>query len=275
MPHEIVYCTHSGKTGYQQQDAMLVSGVVIQDNDLPVTTESVTTEDLLLAVADGVAASPSARQASRIVVEELARSLIEHRSWCQSGLITGRHLRRVHQRLCERLAGKRNGFGASSTIATVHLCAEHWVALNVGDSRVYLASAETGWRQLSQDHTLLQDMIARGEAKAGEEYASIYHSLSHCLIAEEEESHFAIHMKSGCLQPDEVLVLCTDGVHDTLDAADWPTWDTSVEDPLTQLVAAFHQQVLVAGAPDNFSIIAARLLTQVNPTLTEKKPRPR
>ena len=38
--------------------------------------------------------------------------------------------------------------------------------------------------QLSRDHTELQHLIDTGQAQAGIEYASVYHALSDCLIAD-------------------------------------------------------------------------------------------
>lgn len=258
MPYEIAYTMHRGKAGLQQQDALLLAGTVIQNDDLPVTVATVTTDDLLLAVADGVAASPSARQASRIVLEELADAVRHYPEWCHDGFVTGRHLRRVQLRLCERFASSPRGFGASSTVATVHLRADRWCAINVGDSRVYLASPATGWHQVSKDHTVLQEMIERGEAQRGQAYARIYDALSHCLVADWEEEAFAIHQHGGALAADAFLLICSDGVHDTLGPDDWPFLARGEPCDLAGIVGALRKRVLAAGAPDNFSLLAVR-----------------
>ena len=55
--------------------------------------------------------------------------------------------------------------------------------MNVGDSRVYRLSSQGEWQQLSRDHTVLNGMIARGEAEEGEEYATVYNTLNQFVSA--------------------------------------------------------------------------------------------
>ncbi len=87
---------------------------------------------------------------------------------------------------------------------------------NVGDSRVYHISAEGRWRQVSHDHTVLADLIEQGEARADTEYADMYYALAHCLIADDEETHFKIFTDSFTLQRGEAVLVCSDGLHDAL-----------------------------------------------------------
>lgn len=87
---------------------------------------------------------------------------------------------------------------------------------NVGDSRVYHISAEGRWRQVSHDHTVLADLIEQGEARADTEYADMYYALAHCLIADDEETHFKIFTDSFTLQRGEAVLVCSDGMHDAL-----------------------------------------------------------
>ena len=107
----------------------------------------------------------------------------------------GRFLRRLHGSFCDTLADEY--FGASSTFASAVVGADGLCRIcNVGDSRVYHISAEGRWRQVSHDHTVLADLIEQGEARADTEYADMYYALAHCLIADDEETHFKIFTDS-------------------------------------------------------------------------------
>ena len=244
---------HRGKP-VQQQDALLVQGEVRQSkNLLPVEKEF--DDEVLIALADGVAASPNAHLASRFILGELPRVLNEHAQWCQDGLMNGRHLREVHARLCEELARRPQMYGSSSTIVAAQFKGSRAVVLNTGDSRAYLRKCDGSIRQLSQDHTELQRLRDAGTADATIEYASLYGALSDCLIADSEESDFAIHLVTLTLAPGELLVLCTDGVHDVLGDAPWQTMMTQHADPIT-LAEAARSALLAVDAYDNFSVIA-------------------
>lgn len=211
--------------------------------------------EILIALADGVAASPNAQLASHFVLSELPRVLQQRPEWCHEGLINGRHLRETHARLCEELARRPQMYGSSTTIVAAHIIGTRAVVVNTGDSRAYLRRRDGSVRQLSKDHTELQRLRDAGEADDTTEYASLFSALSDCLIADSEEGGFEIHLASLILAPDDVLVLCTDGVHDVLGDVQWQTLVAQHSDPLT-LVHATRNALLADGAYDNFSAIA-------------------
>lgn len=215
-------------------------------------------DEVLIALADGVATSPNAQFASRFILEELARVLEQHPQWCQDELITGRHVREVHARLCAEVSSRPHLHGSSSTLVAAHVRGNRAAILNVGDSRAYLRKSDGSVRQLSHDHTELQRLRDAGEANDETEYASVYGALSDCLIADSLESGFAIHRTTANLAPADLLVLCTDGVHEVLGDERWQALLAGNPEPTT-LVEVTRAVVLKSGAPDNFSVIAARV----------------
>ncbi len=92
----------------------------------------------------------------------------------------------MQARLSDKLADNPETRGAASTLAVAHVRGHRAAILNVGDSRVYRASREGRWWRLSKDHTVLQDLIDRGEASPDTEYASLYGMLAHVLSANPE-----------------------------------------------------------------------------------------
>ncbi|KAB2933763.1 MAG: SpoIIE family protein phosphatase [Candidatus Contendobacter sp.] len=256
----LAYTMHRGKVCRQQQDCILIDGTIHQAPVLPITALSLAGDEVLLAVADGVAASGGDRriapqQASRIVLEELLKSVREHRDWLQDGFVANRHVRHVQARLAECLANHRKTYGAASTLAVAHVRGQHSAILNVGDSRVYQVNQEGRWRRLSKDHTVLQGMIDRGETSPDTEYASMYGALAHVLCADPEESDFAIHRMLVTLEPGDTLVLCSDGIHDEIgEAMMWELFD-----PLLDVAAqtkVWRDAVWRHGAGDNLSLVA-------------------
>lgn len=246
---ELAFTQHCGRNP-GQQDALWDGVQVFQQRDLPTASRSVENEDRwAIAVADGVASSPMAQRASRVVLESLAAEM-------SSGAdFDVRTIRRVHGRLCDALA-KGKTFGSSTTLVAMECKHGQCKVLSIGDSRAYRVSAAGEWQPLTRDHTVLNAMIDRGEADAHTEYASFYGMLEHCLIADDEELDFAVHHSVTRLDFGDAILLCTDGVHDTLGDARLKKLTVHPMEPLAQ-VEKWRNAVLKAGAPDNFSMVLA------------------
>jgi serine/threonine protein phosphatase PrpC len=248
----VVYTQHCGKIrGHIQQDCLWTGKSLWQSNDLPVSSYMTDSPELFAAVADGVSVSPAPAKASQVVMAALAKELAEGHA------LDARLARRLQAHLCDTLAHHRRTRGSATTLAAVHLHPQHATMLNIGDSRVYQITAQNHWTQLSWDHTVLNTLIENGEAEANTEYASFYQALDSCLIADEEETDFRIHTCGITLVPGDTLLICTDGVHDTLGNKLASLFDP--QRSLPEQVTRWRKAVLNAGAPDNLSLIAVRI----------------
>jgi hypothetical protein len=49
----------------------------------------------------------------------------------------------------------------------------------------------------------------------------LYQDLEHMLIADEAEEDFAIHWRLGDWVPGDTVLVCSDGLHDTLGSSRW------------------------------------------------------
>ena len=256
MSLQIAFCTHRGST-LGQQDSVLIGTQVHQADDLESQSVIEGTE-VLLAIADGVAASDRSGFVSRALLELLPKAKQEHPEWLRDGLLSNRHLREAHTRLCERAERLPRLRGGASTIVAAHVREEHVTILNCGDSRAYIRLADGNIRQLSRDHTELQQLLDSGEADEGVQYASFYDRLTDCIATDPDESDFAIHRVEMRLAAGDLLVLCSDGVHDILPEQEWHDILRASSDP-EALVSTTRSAVLRAGASDNFSVIAAAM----------------
>lgn len=246
MPMNIAFTQHCGKNP-GQQDALWNGGQIFQQRDLPCDQFIAEDDRIVVAVADGVSSSPFPQRASRHVLESLAGEI------AAGSAFDVRLVRRAHGRLCDALAKGRT-FGASTTLAAAEVRNDRCTVLSVGDSRAYHMAADGVWQQLSRDHTVLNTMIDSGEAEEGKEYASFYGMLDACLVADDEETEFPVHRAESAFLPGDALLLCTDGVHDTLGGSLLKQLRDVRLAPRDQ-VAAWRKAVLAAGAPDNFSMV--------------------
>ncbi|MFO1371422.1 MAG: hypothetical protein U1F42_03190 [Candidatus Competibacteraceae bacterium] len=190
-------CT-GAKVCCQQQDCIPIDGAIHQDSMLPITALTLAGDEVVLAVADGVASSDGNRRIAPATGQPDRAGGIGQGGSGTPGVVAGgfvanRHLRHVQTQLSDKLADDLKTYGAASTLAVAHVRGRRAAILNVGDSRVYRANREGRWWRLSKDHTILQGMIDRGDASPDAEYASVYGMLEHVLCADSEESDFAIH----------------------------------------------------------------------------------
>lgn len=253
MRIDVAFTQHSGKLHSSQQDALWDGRTAIQSSDLPVDSHVVDVGSLLIAVADGVSVSPVPQHASRVVIEALAEI------WAAQPNLDGRTVRKVHGMLCDRLARGRT-FGASTTLVAAQIAGGRCTVVNVGDSRAYHVTPTADWRRLSRDHTVLEDLIEKGQAVRGTDYARIYDALEHCLIADDDEATFPVHRSEVAFEAGDTLLLCSDGIHDCL-GEDQLRGMFDPARPLPDQVRIWREAVLQAGAPDNLSIILARCLS--------------
>ncbi len=255
MPHTIAYTQHCGrdKRFPQQQDSLWNGVAVFQKRNLLPQQHVAHGESISVAVADGVGCSPRSELASLCVLQALASEPADNP-------FDRRMVGRLHEQLCKRLA-RGETYGSSTTLAAVRCYPDHCEVLNAGDSRVYRISAAGVWQQLSHDHSLINSLIEQGEAEAGVEYASFYYSLDSCLVADSEESEFSIHRRIERMAVGDTLLLCTDGVHDTLSDAQLQSLFNPNLSPKEQ-AQVWRDAVLDAGAPDNLSLIVVRYDTR-------------
>jgi serine/threonine protein phosphatase PrpC len=251
MPYTIACTQHCGRDRRfpQQQDSLWNGEAVLQKRNLLPEQHVAHTESISVAVADGVGNSPRAELASLCVLQALANE-------APDTPFDRRMVVRLHDQLCQRLA-RGETYGSSTTLAAVRCYPDHCEVLNAGDSRVYRISTAGAWQQLSHDHSLINSLIAQGEAIAGVEYATIYDMLDSCLVADSDECEFAIHHRIEPMAVGDTLLLCTDGVHDTLSDAQLQSLFNPNLSPKEQ-AQVWRDAVLDAGAPDNLSLIVVR-----------------
>jgi protein phosphatase len=218
--------------------------------DAPSHPSVVETRGLLFAVADGM----GGRQAGGLAADcAITKVKDEYYYGDQSLGITDALRRAVVAANATvydlgRSHPSRSGMGTTVVVAAVH--AGRAVVVNVGDSRAYLANAES-IRRITTDHSLVQTLIDSGtispdEARKHPQGNVITRSLGAGPSVETDAFEVP-------LQPGETLVLCSDGLSGQV--SDDEIW--SVVKRLSPRRAA-DELVRLAndrGGPDNIAVI--------------------
>lgn len=210
--------------------------------------EDISVSPLRVAVADGVFESPQPHLASRFWVN----------IWAEQGACSQAFFQRNFDTFCDEVGEKAYGASTVFAGAVVQETGEYQIC-NIGDSRVYHISTNGTWTQISHDHTLLNKMLATGEAKSDVQYADFYNDLAQCLIADHMSDDFDVFITSGRLQIGEALLLCTDGLSDSLTHEQLETLWCSQRDTVARL-ETLRQAVKCVHRHDDCSVVCVDYL---------------
>lgn len=204
--------------------------------------------DGVWAVADGMGGMARGDWAATQVVDALGAG--DFSSGLEQAMAAaGRAFEQANAHIFEE-AG-RQGTQMGTTTVLLAIRDRQFAVLWVGDSRAYL------WRdhrlhRLTRDHSQVQDLIDHGVLTPQDAET---HPLRNVITrAIGVDRYVEPDMISDTLQPDDVLLLCSDGLHGVLGEAGMSQLlaSSSLEDASRQMIARCHE----LGAPDNITLVA-------------------
>jgi serine/threonine protein phosphatase PrpC len=206
----------------------------------------------LWAVADGMGGHQAGEVAAGMVVDALAR--IDRFGSGYHGLnAVSQALQAVNAVLIERAAGIGPGALIGSTVAALLVHEGHYACLWAGDSRAYLSR---GGRlsQISQDHSLVQEMIDAGALTPEQ---SRTHGRANIITrAVGVTQPLALDMLHAAIEPGDVFLLCSDGLTGAVE--DFEIEAALRTGELEPAAEALMQLALERGAPDNVTLVLIR-----------------
>lgn len=205
----------------------------------------------LFIVADGMGGHKAGDHASRETVEIMLetisnKSVTDPREAFREALKTAN--RKVHQDA--RRSVELEGMGTTAVACTID--GNKMTVVNVGDSRLYLINEKMGVRQITEDHSLVEEMVKEGlltreGAKNHPKKNIITRAVG--VMADVEPDFFEVILEKG----DRVL-LCSDGLSNMLEDEELGIIVNSVgslEEKAKMLVDAANGN----GGRDNITVI--------------------
>lgn len=181
---------------------------------LPKSRQETRSHGFLFAVADGVGGMDLGEIASATAIKVVTQEF----SQAQSGSLLAGLLPRLLQHANAavhdlRLEREYRGKSMATTLVACALRYDQAVISHVGDSRCYLVRNGKA-RQVTEDHTWVAQQRKLGLISAEDVAAS---DARHVLIRSlGPEMFVSPDTNSISVQPGDVLILCTDGLHDEL-----------------------------------------------------------
>jgi serine/threonine protein phosphatase PrpC len=260
---EIFGSSNVGLIRHDNQDSFMIAN--LETGDIATisapTLVSVHTAPFILIVADGVGGAASGALASSIATETILSEL--HRWWhkvpkrspesIEAALKRGIEVanKAIYQKA--NSSPEHHGMGTTTTLALV-LDGEAYIA-QVGDSRAYLVRKGSA-KQLTKDQSFVQRLIDAGRMTQKEAAQSEHRNIILQALGPEEKVVSDLYRVK--LENDDVLVLCSDGLSNQVSAEEIGRITRGASKP-EEICKALIDEAMHTGAPDNVTVIAARL----------------
>ena len=205
----------------------------------------------LFIVADGMGGHRAGDFASRFVVESLKEDLVSStedgpEAMLRKAIQSANHKLREVARQDVRL----EGMGTTLVAATV---IEHTLYFaNIGDSRLYLLNDDI--RQLSRDHSFVQEMVRLGGLNAEEaKHHPDKNIITRAIGAKEkvEIDFFEYRLKKG-----DIILMCTDGLSNMIEDEEMFRIVKSSRD-IVEAVERLVERANDNGGSDNIGVVLA------------------
>ena len=223
----------------------------------------------LFVVADGMGGHAAGEVASRVAVEAIDNFIRRSRdsedfSW-PCGIdatltFDGNRLRTAiylaNRRVFRLAEGDDDYTGMGSTVVCALIRDSHLTIGHVGDSRLYLMSNGVLSSQTRDDTWAATILGGSGPGTDAGAIAShpMKHVLTNVLGAREQAD---IHIQERELKDGDMLLLCSDGIHNVLDEAVLTRLMTA-DRPISELANAMIAAAIERGTRDNVTAIVLR-----------------
>jgi serine/threonine protein phosphatase PrpC len=203
----------------------------------------------LWLVADGMGGHEFGEVASALARDTIVREVRAGKSLAQSIQAADEEIIKQSRRRAEALP-------MGTTIAAARVGNDRFEIAWVGDSRIYLWN--DGLRQISQDHSYVQELIDQGAITAEQARNHPHRNVVTQALGVTDPQSLKVETITGELKPGMQLLLCSDGLTEEVDDREIANvltkTDLSAQECVDQLVMA----ALEGGGSDNVTVILVR-----------------
>jgi len=218
-------------------------------------------------VADGMAARRGADVAARIATKHLLESLRT-----QSGATPDRTVRdafaAVNDAIAREAQANPSMQGMATTVVAAWFRGDRVSIAHVGDSRVYRFRGGQ-LERLTIDHSFIQEQLNAGTMTTSE--ARLSQSRHLVTRALGTDDAVAPDLSEHEVRPNDLYLLCSDGLHDLVDDSDIALALESLQPNLELAATTLVHMANDRGGLDNISVV----LVRVKPQKSSGKPTPR
>lgn len=263
---QVTALTHPGLAGRQNEDRFAVSAYRLSEAD--------PTPSVFAVLSDGIGGHRAGEVAAEIAVETISR-MVEQSDAGEPLEILNHTIQATSELIAAKAKDDTQRLGMGTTCACAWVIGHKLFTASVGDSRIYLLRGEQ-IHQLTVDHTWVQEAVEKGILQADQART---HPNMHIIrrylgssqppqadlrmrLAKDESDTQSRSHQGLRLIPGDVLLLCTDGLTDLVEADE--IWEavhaaSSPGSPagpgLPSAAQALVNLATSRGGPDNITVV--------------------
>ncbi|NCB50969.1 MAG: Stp1/IreP family PP2C-type Ser/Thr phosphatase [Clostridia bacterium] len=235
--------TDRGKARRENQDSFLIERVSEKGC-------------LVAALCDGMGGEQAGNIASDLAAKAFVSHVVEKLS---SSRAKNPDIRKIMTAACDEANNMVYGYscfdshytGMGTTLVAAVVCESRIFVINVGDSRAYRI-LKNRITQVTKDHSLVQEMLDRGEITAKEASDHPRKNVITRALGVDENVPSDVFLPR--LQKGDLLLLCSDGLTNMMTDKEILKFAGVNHDPLS-LGRALMSETLLRGARDNVTIV--------------------
>lgn len=234
-------------------------GVVRQQNQDAYCAQLLSQERALLAVCDGMGGARAGNIASQLAVDTFSAAVMEELAASddpedvRQGIL--RSVSRANHAVCQRADDDPDCAGMGTTLVAVLVDGQTCYVVNVGDSRAYRISSQ-GIRRITRDHSLVEDLVERGEITAEQARVHPQKNLITRALGATERTEADLFCEP--YTPEEFLLLCSDGLSNLLTDQELLYEVLHGGEP-SECCGRLLETALSRGAPDNVTAVLLQM----------------
>lgn len=233
--------TDCGRVRTQNQDSFMVKRLSEPDGEL-----------LVAAVCDGMGGAKAGNVASAMAVERFSDAITDKLySIGQAEALLRETVEESNRRIYDSALSEPDYEGMGTTMVAVITDGQRALIANVGDSRCYLIRGNA-IRQITKDHSLVEDMVDRGEIDRAEAWRHPRRNFITRALGTEPEVQCDIFRLT--LRQDDVLLMCSDGLSGVVNPQEL-LFEIVYGGELVSAVDRMVSIALERGAPDNVTAV--------------------
>ena len=220
-----------------------------------------------IVLADGMGGYQSGEVASALAVNTILNHLheklpetepggvSEETGYSKESIIARTAIKLANDAIFKAASAKKEYHGMGTTVVLGIFHDNRLTVAHVGDSRMYRVRSGI-LEQMTVDHTLLQELVDRGFYSQQEAEATLSKNLVTRALG--IENSVAVDISEVDVHPDDIYLLCSDGLNDMIDDEDILLTINTFSD---NLQATADKLIMLAnenGGRDNVSVVLAR-----------------
>lgn len=236
-------------------------GIVRKNNQDVFLCEEIRLIDaVLLVVCDGMGGAKSGNIASSMTAEVFRNTLVENLNVFGDNTSMAEQMKMAaeaaNSAVFEKSITDIDCSGMGTTLVAAVVTKDGASVVNVGDSRAYVITKDEGISQITRDHSIVQDMVNRGDITKKEAKTHPNKNLITRAIGTSPRvlaDTFYVSLKEG-----DRLLLCSDGLSNIVDD-DQLAYESTRSDDLSECCEFLVKAAIVSGAPDNVTAALLRI----------------